>query len=182
MHRLMTMAQDKRKFGQIATVVATLVLTLSACDSAKDESPVAATDAAQPAAPAASGEQMLSIDDKGNIAPFGFASRKAVPVAELQVAAVDTAATAAAASAVFGTNCVACHGPDAKGVEGLGVSLVDSKLVADSSPADLITFLKEGRAVDSPDNVSGVPMPSFAWMAEADLSEVTAYLKSINKG
>jgi mono/diheme cytochrome c family protein len=178
----MTMAQDKLKFGLVAIAVATLVSTLTACDSAKDESPAAAASTAQPAAPATSGEQMISIDDKGNIAPFGFASRKAVPVAELQVAAVATAITGAATSVVFGTNCVACHGPDAKGVQGLGVSLVDSKLVADSSPADLIVFLKEGRAVDSPDNVSGVPMPSFAWMAEADLAEVTAYLKSLNKG
>jgi mono/diheme cytochrome c family protein len=105
-----------------------------------------------------------------------------VPVAELQVAAADTAATGASTSVVFGTNCVACHGPDAKGVQGLGVSLVDSKLVSDSSSADLIAFLKEGRAADSPDNVSGVPMPSFAWMTEADLAEVTAYLKSLNKG
>jgi mono/diheme cytochrome c family protein len=175
----MTMVQDKLKFGLVAIVFAMLVSTLTACDSAKDESPAAAAITAQPAAPAASGEQMMSIDDEGNIAPFGFASRKAVPVAELQVAAADTAATGASTSVVFGTNCVACHGPDAKGVQGLGVSLVDSKLVSDSSSADLIAFLKEGRAADSPDNVSGVPMPSFAWMAEADLAEVTAYLKSL---
>lgn len=177
----MTMAQDRLKFGLIAIVVATLVSTLTACDSAQDEPPAAAGTSSQPAAPGASGQQMLSIDDKGNIAPFGFASRKAVPVAELEVAAVAAAAPGAATSAVFGTNCVACHGPDAKGVQGLGVSLVDSKLVADSSPADLIVFLKAGRATDSPDNVSGVPMPSFAWMAEADLAEVSAYLKSLNK-
>jgi len=179
---LMTTAQDRRKFGLIATVVATLLLTLTACDSAKDEAPAAPADSGQPAAPAASGAQMLSIDDDGNIAPFGFASRKPVPVAELQVAAADTAATTAPTSVVFGTNCVACHGPDAKGVQGLGVSLVASRLVADSSPADLIIFLQEGRAADAPDNVSGVPMPSFAWMTDADLAEVADYIKSLNQG
>lgn len=178
----MTTAQDKRNFGSIATVVATLLLTLTACDSAKDDAPAAPAGTAQPAAPGARGEQMLSIDAQGNIAPFGFASRKPVPVPELQVAAASSAPTATPASVVFGTNCVACHGPDAKGVQGLGVSLVESRLVADSSPADLVVFLQEGRAADAPDNVSGVPMPSFAWMSDADLAEVTAYLKSLNQG
>lgn len=121
---------------------------------------------------------MASIDANGNIAPFGFASKKAVPVAERQVAAPQTAAT----SVVFGANCVACHGPDARGVQGLGLNLVESKLVADSSPAALIVFLKEGRPADAPDNVTGVPMPSFAWMSDADLTEVAAYLKSLNPG
>lgn len=176
----MTTAQDNRFFGLLATVVATLVLTLTACDSAKDESPAALANTEQPVAPAANGDRMVSIDADGNIAPFGFASRKPVPVAELQVAATTTAATTT--SVVFGTNCVACHGPDAGGVEGLGVNLVESRLVAESSPADLILFLQAGRAADASDNVSGVPMPSFAWMSDADLTEVTAYLKSLNKG
>jgi mono/diheme cytochrome c family protein len=177
----MTTVQDNRFFGMLATVVATLVLTLTACDAAKDEASAVPANTAQPAASAANGGQMLSIDAQGNIAPFGFASRKPVPVAELQVAAAATVATAAS-SVVFGANCVACHGPDAGGVQGLGVNLMESKLVADSSPADLIVFLKAGRAADAPDNVTKVPMPSFAWMSDADLAEVTAYLKSLNQG
>ncbi len=175
----MTTAQDKGIFGLLATVVATLVLTLTACDSAKDVAPAAPGNTAQPAAPTANSDRMASIDAQGNIAPFGFASRKPVPVAELQVAA---AAETAASSVVFGANCVACHGPDARGVQGLGVNLMESKLVADSSPADLIAFLKAGRAADAPDNVTKVPMPSFAWMSDADLAEVTAYLQSLNQG
>jgi len=178
----MTTAQDKRNFGLLATVVATLLLTLTACDSTKDEAPGGPASTTQSAAPAAGGKQMLSIDEQGNIAPFGFASRKPVPVPELQVAAADPVAATAATSVVFGTNCVACHGPDGKGVEGLGLNLMESRLVAASSPADLIVFLQAGRAADAPDNVSGVPMPSFAWMSDADLAEVAAYIKSLNQG
>jgi mono/diheme cytochrome c family protein len=172
----MITAHDKCNFKLLATVVATLVLTLTACDSANDESPATPADTAQSVAPAVNGDRMVSIDANGNIAPFGFASRKPVPVAELQVAAPQSAA----ASVVFGTNCAACHGPDAGGVEGLGVNLVKSRLVADSSAEDLIAFLKAGRAADAPDNVTKVPMPSFAWMSDADLTEVTAYLKTLN--
>lgn len=178
----MTTPQDKRNFGLIVTVVATLVLTLTACDSTKDKAPAEAANTDQSAAPAAGGKQMLSIDQQGNIAPFGFASRKPVPVPELQAAATGTVVATAATSLVFGTNCVACHGPEGKGVEGLGVNLLESRLVADSSPADLVVFLQAGRAADAPDNVSGVPMPSFAWMSDADLAEVAAYIKSLNQG
>jgi len=178
----MTTAYDKHVFGVLATVVALLLMTLTGCDSPSDQAPAA--DAAAPAsAPAPQAGQMASIDANGNIAPFGFASRKPVPVAEAPAAAVATAAVATAAvSTVFAANCAACHGPDAMGVQGLGLNLVASKLVMDSAPDDLIVFLKNGRPLDAPDNVTGVPMPSFAWMSDADLAEVAGYLKSLSKG
>lgn len=178
----MTKAYEKRVFGVLATVVALALITLTGCDSPSDQTP-AADAAALPVAPKAG--QMASIDANGNIAPFGFASRKPVPVAEapaVAVAPAPAAAIAAAASPVFLANCASCHGPEAMGVQGLGLNLVASKLVSDSAPDDLVAFLKNGRALDAPDNVSGVPMPSFAWMSDADLAEVAGYLKSLNKG
>ena len=48
-----------------------------------------------------------------------------------------------------------------------------------SSEEELTAFLKAGRAADSPDSVSNVPMPGFAWMGDEELSEITAYLKSL---
>jgi mono/diheme cytochrome c family protein len=169
--------RDRRAYGILASLL-TALLFVVACDSPEEAPPAEAQE--QPAAPAGDG-RMASIDADGNIAPFGFASRKPVPVPELQAAAATAPAdgASAATSVVFGANCVACHGPDAKGVEGLGVNLVDSKLVADSSAAELVEFLKAGRAPDAPDNVTGVPMPSFAWMTEADLNEVSNYLKTL---
>ena len=155
-----------------------------ACDRPAPE----AEEAAVPEVPAATGEVkkpggVKSVDAEGNVAPFGMASKQPVAIAEPAAAAaatvVDAAGESPVSGAVFSVHCAACHGPDAKGVEGLGLNLVDSKLVADSSQAELIAFLQAGRAVDAPDNVSGVPMPSFAWMSEADLTDVTAYLQSL---
>jgi mono/diheme cytochrome c family protein len=117
-----------------------------------------------------------SIDADGNVAPFGMASKKPVPVAELQVVKVTEGP---ATSALFAANCSACHGADALGVQGLGLNLVESELVANSSEAELVVFLQAGRLPDSPDSVTGIPMPSFAWMSEADLTEISGHLKSL---
>jgi len=159
------------------------ITLIAACDRPAPE----AEQSAAPEAPAAAGEVkqsggVKSVDADGNVAPFGMASKKPVAVAEPAVVAAAGAAPeaeGAVSAAVFSVHCAACHGPDAKGVEGLGLNLVDSELVNNSSQTELIAFLQAGRAVDSPDNVSGVPMPSFAWMSEADLSAVTAYLQSL---
>jgi len=72
-----------------------------------------------------------------------------------------------------------CHGADAKGVEGLGLTLAGSQLVADSSQAELVELLKAGRMPGSPDSITGIPMPSFAWMPQGDLEEVAGYLKTL---
>lgn len=125
------------------------------------------------------GKGLVSIDADGNIAPFGFASKQPVPVPE--PASVAIVATSAASSDIYNIHCIACHGADAQGVEGLGLSLADSQLVASSSEAELAAFLKVGRLPDSPDSVTGVPMPAFAWMSDAELTDVMGYLKSLNK-
>lgn len=115
-----------------------------------------------------------SVDANGNVAPFGMASRQPVELAEPAATQV-----VAVSSALYGTHCMACHGADAQGVEGLGLNLVESQLVASSSQAELVAFLKAGRAADSPDSVTKVPMPSFVWMSESDLTEIAGYIQSL---
>jgi disulfide bond formation protein DsbB len=100
-------------------------------------------------------------------------------VREVQPAPVAAAVASASNSAVYVTQCSACHGADAKGVTGLGLDLTASQLVAESSPAEIVAFLKVGRLPGSPDSVTDVPMPAFAWMAPADLDEISAYLQSL---
>ncbi|MCP4001927.1 MAG: cytochrome c [Gammaproteobacteria bacterium] len=121
--------------------------------------------------------QQASIDAEGNIAPFGFASKQPVALGELVIAEPVTEATATLA--LYNVNCAGCHGGDAAGVQGLGLNLLDSELIAGSSQTDLVAFLKVGRLPDSPDSVTGVPMPSFAWMSDADIAEISAYLKGL---
>jgi len=160
-----------------------LLLVLAGCEQPATESEQAET--APPdesATPAVSADTVTSIDADGNVAPFGMASRQPVPVPEPEpVAAVAESATqpTGASSDLYNVHCVACHGADAKGVQGLGLNLVESQLVASSSEEELAAFLKAGRAADSPDSVSKVPMPGFAWMSDDDLAEITGYLKKL---
>jgi len=162
-----------------AFLLAVGLVLLTACggpapdveQSAEVEKPAAATGEIRQ-----SGE-LVSIDKEGNIAPFGMASKQPVPIADPTAGAV--AVTTEANAALYGVHCSACHGQEATGVEGLGLNLVDSDLVASSSEAELAAFLKEGRLPSSPDSVTGVPMPSFAWMPDSDMAEITAYLKTL---
>jgi mono/diheme cytochrome c family protein len=77
----------------------------------------------------------------------------------------------------FELNCLACHGAELEGIDGLGVSLTDSAFVGRKSAGELVAFLKVGRMPGDPDSVSGRPMPGFAWLPEADLAEIAAYIK-----
>ena len=155
-----------------------LLAALGACGQPASEQAAEADPA--PEAPAADDEKLVSIDGDGNIAPFGFAAKEPVAVAEPEAAvATDEAALASAGADIYGIHCVACHGADAKGVQGLGLNLVDSEFVASASDAELTAFLQAGRAADAPDNITGVPMPGFAWMSEAELADITSYLQGL---
>ncbi|TDJ44907.1 MAG: c-type cytochrome [Gammaproteobacteria bacterium] len=173
-------ATVKANFFSQLIIAALATLFLIGCGQ---PAPDVVEDAAAPesteSAPAANDGPLVSIDADGNIAPFGMASRQPVPVPEPEAAApVEQAGTA---SAAYAAQCSACHGADAKGVEGLGLNLVESELVAGSSPDELIAFLQAGRQPGSPDSVTGVPMPAFAWMEAADLAEIAGYLKSLQQ-
>ena len=77
--------------------------------------------------------------------------------------------------------CAACHGADANGVEGLGVSLLVSELVARSDEDGIVAFLQVGRLPQAEDSITGVPMPAFSWMEPEQLDELAAYLKSLQQ-
>lgn len=105
--------------------------------------------------------------------PFGFAARS---VAEhTPEAGVDGAA-------LYALHCVACHGPDLKGLPGLGVNLAGSGYVRRSDAAALAAFLKVGRMPGQPGNVSGRVMPGFAYLQEAELAALAGFVKSRGPG
>ena len=78
--------------------------------------------------------------------------------------------------ALYSLQCIACHGAELQGVDGLGTTLADSELVNSSSADELIAFLKIGRMPNDPASLTGGVMPGFAWMPEADLRAIAAYL------
>ena len=85
-----------------------LVLMLSACEQPE---PAQESSAEQPAAATGSSGGVGSVDANGNIAPFGFASREPVEMAEQPA---EQAPASAATSELFAVHCAACHGAGLK--------------------------------------------------------------------
>lgn len=99
------------------------------------------------------------------------------------------ATTAAAASAPAGldgnalyqSNCSACHGPDAKGIDGLGKTLVGSKMMK-MSDKDLVEFVKKGRDPSDKENTTGIAMPpkgGNAALTDEQIGAIVTHLKGL---
>jgi disulfide bond formation protein DsbB len=80
--------------------------------------------------------------------------------------------------------CIACHGPDAKGVVGLGKSLypADSEFVSQKTDKELVEFILAGRTPDDPLNTTGVGMPAKGGnpaITDQQLYDVVAYIREL---
>ncbi len=90
---------------------------------------------------------------------------------------------AAAGEDVFAGTCAACHGPDARGIEGLGKDLHSNAFVAERSDAEMVDFIKEGRPAGDPLNTTGVDMPPKGGnpsLDDQDLYDVVAFLRTLD--
>jgi disulfide bond formation protein DsbB len=91
---------------------------------------------------------------------------------------------AARGQTLFTGTCSACHGPDAKGVVGLGKDLTTSTFVAELTDAELVAFIKTGRPTGDPLNTTGVDMPPKGGnpaLTDTDLNDIVAFLRSIHQ-
>jgi len=89
----------------------------------------------------------------------------------------------AAGQEVFSTTCLACHGPNGEGIEGLGTDLTTSQFVRDLSDDELVAYLEVGRPADDPANTTGIAMPAKGGrptLTTEDLANVVAFLRTIN--
>lgn len=91
---------------------------------------------------------------------------------------------AAVGETVYQTTCIACHGPDAKGVENLGKSLhpSDSDFISTRTDDELVEYIKVGRRVDDPLNTTGIDMPPKGGnpaMSEEDMYNVVAFMRTL---
>jgi disulfide bond formation protein DsbB len=94
----------------------------------------------------------------------------------------DDGASAGNGEVLFAQSCVACHGQDAEGIDGLGPALTENEFVAGLTDDDLVEFLKVGRPVDHPDNTTGVAMPPKGGnpaLSDDDLGDIVAFLREI---
>ncbi len=85
--------------------------------------------------------------------------------------------------ALYNAGCVACHGPNGEGIEGLGKPWVGSEFINGSSDEEMVAFLQVGRPSDDPLNTTGIAMlprggnPS---LTDADLADLVAYMRVLN--
>ena len=83
---------------------------------------------------------------------------------------------------LYGMACVACHGPEGKGVPGLGKDLVQSPFAKNRSDAQLAAFIIAGRAGDDPSNASKIPMPPRGGrmdFSDGNIADVVTYLRGL---
>jgi len=83
---------------------------------------------------------------------------------------------------LFKGTCAACHGPDARGLPGLGKNLRTSEFVHSLSDAELVAFVEKGRDTSDPMNTTGIAMPPRGGnpkFSEQDLYDIVAYLRTL---
>lgn len=103
-------------------------------------------------------------------------------------ATTTTRGSALAGDAVKGAelyvgSCMACHGPDGTGIEGLGKSWAGSTFIQSTTDADLLAFLYVGRPASDPLNTTGVDMPPKGGnpsLKDQDLLDLIAYMRTLN--
>jgi disulfide bond formation protein DsbB len=78
--------------------------------------------------------------------------------------------------------CAACHGPDAKGLPGLGKDLTTSAFVKSQSDDQLLDFVKKGRDPSDPANTTGVAMPPKGGrpdLTDDQIRSIIAYIRTL---
>lgn len=130
---------------------------------------------------------LLAVSLAGSLAFFagcgGGEEESTTPTSSSAPAQVDTNMLARAkGKQVFKTTCVACHGEDGKGIEGLGKNWFESEYIANSSDDELVEFLKVGRTIEDPVNTTGVAMPPRGGnpnLTDEDLKNVVLYMRKL---
>jgi mono/diheme cytochrome c family protein len=159
MYRTKGMKFVMRKFYLFPLIALLIAVLLAACGGGDKPEPTATP------APAAAA-----------------ASAQAAPAAAQPVAAV--AGDAANGQKIYSQLCIACHGPEAKGVQGLGKDLTTSTFVAEKSDVELVDFIKVGRDPSDPLNTTGVAMPPKGGnpaLKDQELADIVAYVRSIHQ-
>lgn len=79
------------------------------------------------------------------------------------------------------TSCSACHGPDARGVIGIGKDLVDSEFVHGLTDEELHDFITVGRGLNDPLNTTGMVMPAKGAnpaLTDDNIDQIIAFIRT----
>lgn len=99
-----------------------------------------------------------------------------------QASAPASTATPEEGAELFKKYCSACHGPDAKGLPNLGKDLHKNEFVKGKSEAELLAFVKVGRAVDDPLNTTKIPMPPKGGnpaLKDEEINAITVWIRTL---
>jgi len=84
----------------------------------------------------------------------------------------------AAGALIYDGNCIACHGPDARGIPGVYPSLVGSPVVL-GDPEELALWIIKGRRPPAmPAGRYPTSMAQFGWLKAEDAAALLTYLRS----
>lgn len=85
---------------------------------------------------------------------------------------------------LFVASCAACHGQGAEGMEDLGLPLTTSGFVLGTSDADLVKFIKSGRASWDENNSTGIDMPPKGGnpaITDEQLQTIVEYIRALQQ-
>lgn len=102
--------------------------------------------------------------------------------------AVDAEAMLRAATAGIGrdqyrASCSACHGQRGEGVQGVGLPLVGTDFVNNSTDQVLASLIKSGRPIWHADNQTGMDMPPKGGnpsLTDAQIDDIVKYIRELN--
>jgi disulfide bond formation protein DsbB len=99
-------------------------------------------------------------------------------------AVAKSAGDPARGKALFAQTCVACHGPDGKGLPGLGKDMTTSTFIKSQTDPQLVGFVKQGRPATDPANTTKVDMPPKGGnpaYTDAQLGDIVAYIRTLQR-
>ena len=86
--------------------------------------------------------------------------------------------------AKYATTCIACHGPDAKGMPNLGKDMTTSAFLKGLPDAEVVLFLTKGRPSSDPLNTTKVDMPPRGGnpsLKDQDLADIISWVRTLQK-
>ena len=78
--------------------------------------------------------------------------------------------------------CTACHGPDGRGIPGLGKDLVEGEFATTATDEELHALILNGRPIWDPANTTMVDMPPKGGnpaLTDEDIDAIIAYIRSL---
>jgi mono/diheme cytochrome c family protein len=79
---------------------------------------------------------------------------------------------------IYSGNCISCHQPDGRGVQGVYPSLAGSPVVLGDPKALALWVVKGRRTPSMPPGRYSTSMPQYGWMKDSDAASLLTYLRS----